>query len=194
MIKMTEKTYFITEWEEPDVETDGDNISIETEDPEWDEAVDLGVTFSVKPSVAADNYLITLSDIKPVFLTLNGYYVKNMSYEYGTMDAAGKRTPSRVYTVPLKLPEIARREMLTNVNIYDGETVLIGGMTDNEVIARDDKWPILGDIPLFGNFFRDQQTKVVNRTLLIFLTARLINPNGVPLRTARERGLIDFNR
>ena len=196
-IKMTEKTYFITEWEEPDVETDGDNISIETEDPEWDEAVDLGVTFSVTPSVAADNYLITLSNIKPVFLTLNGYYTKNMQYEYGTMDASGKRTPSRVYTVPLKLPEIARREMLTNVNIYDGETVLIGGMTDNEVTARDDKWPILGDIPLLGNLFRDQQNNVRNKSLLIFITARLVNAKGEPWdasRASRNRGTIKFNR
>lgn len=193
MIKMTEKTYFITEWEEPDVETDGFNISLDSTDPEWDDAVDLGVTFSVQPTVNADNYTITLNNIKPIFLTHVQDHDYIVTYEAGQY-IDGAMVPVMTQTFNLKMPEIARREMETNITLYDGETVLLGGMADNEVSNRDDRWPILGDIPFLGNFFRDQQTKVVNRTLLIFLTARLINPNGVPLRNARERGLIDFNR
>jgi len=97
-------------------------------------------------------------------------------------------------TFDLRMPEIARREMTTSITLYDGETVLIGGMADNESVARDDKWPILGDIPLLGRFFQDQQTNVTNRTMLIFITARLVNSNGVPMRSVRDRGLIEFNR
>lgn len=197
MIKMTEKTYFITEWDEPDVDTDGDTISIDSTDPEWDDAVDLGVTFSVTPVVSSDNYLITLNNIKPVFLSHIGDYDKIVTYHTGTINAQGEMVPSQFFTYNLKMPEFAKREMTTNISIYDGETVLIGGMADNEVTARDDKWPILGDIPLLGNLFRDQQNNVKNTSLLIFITARLVNAKGEPWdasRAARNRGQIKFNR
>jgi len=102
--------------------------------------------------------------------------------------------PVMKQTFNLRMPEIARREMTTNITLYDGETVLLGGMADNESIVRDDKWPVLGDIPLLGRLFQDQMSNVTNRTLLIFITARLINPNGMPVRSVRERGLVEFNR
>ena len=196
-IQMTEKTYFITEWEEPDVEVEDGNISIDTEDPEWDEAVDLGVTFEVTPVVESDNYLITLNNIKPVFLSHVGDYTKNMTYVITTRAPDGTITNQKSRTVEMRMPEFARREMTTSVSIYDGETVLIGGMADNEVTARDDKWPILGDIPLIGNLFRDQQNNVRNTSLLIFISARLVNAKGEPwdpTRASRNRGMIKFNR
>ena len=194
MIKMTEKTYFITEWEEPDVETDGFNITLDSTDPEWDDdAYDLGVTFTVQPTVQADNYTITLNNIHPLFLTHVGNHDYVVSYEAGQY-VDGQMVPVMKQTFNLSMPEIARREMTTSITLYDGETVLLGGMADNEAISRDDKWPLLGDIPLLGNLFRDQQMQVTNRTMLIFITARLINPNGVPVRSVRDQGLIDFNR
>ncbi|MBE6366959.1 MAG: hypothetical protein E7052_03495 [Lentisphaerae bacterium] len=194
MIKMTEKTYFITEWEEPDVETDGFNITLDSTDPEWDDdAYDLGVTFSVTPVVQADNYTITLNNIHPVFLNHTGDHDYIVSYEAGQY-IDGAMVPVMKQTFNLRMPEIARREMTTNITLYDGETVLLGGMADNESIVRDDKWPVLGDIPLLGRLFQDQMSNVTNRTLLIFITARLINPNGMPVRSVRERGLVEFNR
>ena len=94
----------------------------------------------------------------------------------------------------MRMPEISRREMTTNITLYDGETVLIGGMVENETTVRDDKWPILGDIPLIGRLFQDKKTNVTNRTMLVFITARLINPNGTPVRGSSDRGVMDFNR
>ncbi|MBE6380301.1 MAG: hypothetical protein E7047_05175 [Lentisphaerae bacterium] len=193
MIKMTEKTYFITEWEQPDVETDGFNITLDSTDPDWDDAQDLGVTFKVTPKVMSDNYTISLKNINPIFLSHVADYHYIVSYEAGVYEN-GTMTPMMTQTFDLRMPEIARREMTTSITLYDGETVLIGGMADNESVARDDKWPILGDIPLLGRFFQDQQTNVTNRTMLIFITARLVNSNGVPMRSVRDRGLIEFNR
>ena len=194
MIKMTEKTYFITEWEEPDVETDGFNITLDSTDPEWDdEAYDLGVTFTVTPTVQADNYTITLNNIHPIFLNHTGDHDYIVSYEAGQY-VEGAMVPIMKQTFNLRMPEIARREMTTNITLYDGETVLLGGMADNESTVRDDKWPLLGDIPLLGRLFQDQMNQTVNRTLLIFITARLVNPNGMPVRSVRERGLVEFNR
>ncbi len=192
-IQMTEKTYFVTEWEAPDVESNGFTLSLDTPQPDWDTEYDLGVTFTVKPSVGADNYTITLENIHPIFLTHTKDYDNIVTFEAGQI-INGVRVPTVTQTFNLRMPEIARREIDATITLYDGETVLLGGMADNESLARDDKWPILGSIPLIGNFFRDQQTDVTNRTLLIFITARLVNSNGVPLRSIRDRGLIEFNR
>ena len=195
MIKMTEKTYFVTEWEQPDVETDGLNLSVDSTAPEWDdEAQDLGVTFSVQPTVQSDNYTITLNNINPVFLTHIGDYSNPVTYGLTAYDPEGKLIREQNFSVDMRMPEISKREILTNITLYDGETVLIGGMVDNEKTTRNDKWPILGDIPLIGRLFQDKQSNVTNRTMLIFITARLIKPDGTPLRSVRDRGLIDFKR
>lgn len=197
MIKMVENTYFITEWEQPDMESEGFNIQLEGDQPEWDDdARELGVTFTVKPSVNVDNYTITLNDIKPVFYTHVRDYDNYMVYGvYQTVN--GKREPIVERAFNLKMPEFSKREITTNITLYDGETVLIGGMVDNEVLTRKDKWPILGDIPFIGNFFRDQQYDIFNRTMLIFITARLMTPKGSPWNadnSMKNRGLVDFSR
>ena len=197
MIKMVEKSYFITEWEQPDMESEGFNIKLEGDQPEWDdEARELGVTFTVKPSVNVDNYTITLNNINPVFYTHVRDYDNYMVYGiYQTVN--GQKIPIQERKFNLKMPEFSRREIDTNITLYDGETVLIGGMVDNEVKTRKDKWPLIGDLPFIGNFFRDQQYDIFNRTLLIFITARLMNSKGVPWNaenSMKNRGLVDFTR
>jgi general secretion pathway protein D len=47
-----------------------------------------------------------------------------------------------------------------------------------------DKTPILGDIPLAGVLFRSQADKHIKRNLVIFVTARLMDPAGQPLASA----------
>ena len=198
MIQMVEKTYFITEWDQPDMEADGFSISLEGDQPDWDDdARDLGVTFTVKPSVNVDNYTITLNDIKPVFYTHVGDHDNWLTYGVYQQSSNGPRTPIAERSFNLKMPEFSKREITTNITLYDGETVLIGGMVDNEVKTRKDKWPLIGDIPFIGNFFRDQQHDIFNRTMLIFITARLMTPKGSPWNaenSMKNRGLVDFTR
>ena len=198
MIQMVEKTYFITEWDQPDMEADGFSISLEGDQPDWDDdARDLGVTFTVKPSVNVDNYTITLNDIKPVFYTHVGDHDNWLTYGVYQQSNSGPRVPIAERSFNLKMPEFSKREINTNITLYDGETVLIGGMVDNEVKTRKDKWPLIGDIPFIGNFFRDQQHDIFNRTMLIFITARLMTPKGSPWNaenSMKNRGLVDFTR
>ena len=198
MIKMVENTYFITEWEQPDMESEGFNIKLEGDQPDWDdEARQLGVTFTVKPSVNVDNYTITLNDIKPVFYTHVRDYDNYLTYGIYQQVGNNERQPIAERVFNLKMPEFSKREITTNITLYDGETVLIGGMVDNEVKTRKDKWPLIGDIPFIGNFFGDQQHDIFNRTLLIFITARLMNSKGSPWNadnSMKNRGLVDFSR
>jgi general secretion pathway protein D len=50
----------------------------------------------------------------------------------------------------------------------------------------EDKTPFLGDIPLIGRLFRSNVDQHQKRNLIIFVSARLINPAGEPIRSDEE--------
>ena len=58
----------------------------------------------------------------------------------------------------------------------------------------EDKVPLLGDLPLLGRLFRSDGERSEKTNLLIFVTARLVDPSGRPLRPNEVRGLPDFRR
>ena len=56
----------------------------------------------------------------------------------------------------------------------------------------DDKYPILGDLPLIGRLFQTKGRNAQKYNLLIFLSCRIVNPDGSPLRERENRGLPPF--
>ena len=92
------------------------------------------------------------------------------------------------------MPIIGRRKIDVNAKVYDGETIVLGGMIDNQTETLYDRWPVLGDIPLIGRLFSSQYEKKTKSNLLIFVTTRLVNNDGVPIRRNTQRGAPDFNR
>ena len=66
------------------------------------------------------------------------------------------------------------RSAETTVTVQDGHTVVIGGLITTKEQNREEKIPLLGDIPLIGNFFKS--TKIVKQRteLLIVLTPHII--------------------
>lgn len=67
--------------------------------------------------------------------------------------------------------------MQTQVLVENGGTVVIGGIYSQEESNTVNKVPWLGDLPVLGNFFKNN-AKVNNRTeLLVFLTPRVLNDN-----------------
>ena len=59
----------------------------------------------------------------------------------------------------------------------------------------EDRTPIIGDIPLVGRLFRTNTDQHIKRNLIIFVTARLVNPAGQPVNQTEEEeekeGLIE---
>ena len=91
------------------------------------------------------------------------------------------------------MPRISRRDMDVRIKLYDGETVLIGGMVRTTNSNSSDRWPVLGSVPFFGRFFSREFSQTLRTNLLIFVTCRLINSDGVPVRS-KNRGVAEFNR
>lgn len=76
------------------------------------------------------------------------------------------------------------------VKVRDGETVVLGGLihTDKQVIQK--KLPILGDIPIVGLLFRHKnQTKDIDRELIVFITPRIIRDKNAGNAYAKKTAL-----
>ena len=62
----------------------------------------------------------------------------------------------------------------TSVLVNDGETVVLGGIFQQEKINSVTKTPFLGDLPWIGNLFRKTVNRDNKQELLIFITPRLM--------------------
>ncbi|WP_180174519.1 type IV pilus secretin PilQ family protein [Acinetobacter sp. YH01022] len=63
----------------------------------------------------------------------------------------------------------------TNVLVDNGETVVLGGIFEQESANKQTKVPFLGDIPYVGRLFRKDIKSDNKRELLIFVTPRIVN-------------------
>ena len=68
-----------------------------------------------------------------------------------------------------------RRLDTGTVRVRDGQTLILTGVISDQDIATVTKWPILGDIPLIGQFFRNSGNTRVKRELVIMVTPKVIN-------------------
>ena len=59
--------------------------------------------------------------------------------------------------------------------------MLIGSIAQDLTTVLNDKIPILGDIPFIGRFFQSKYTVSKKNNLLVFMTCKLINPDGSAL-------------
>lgn len=75
-------------------------------------------------------------------------------------------------------PTIEITKLETQVLVPDGQTVVLGGIFQNNILTSQTKIPFLGDIPVIGRMFRRDMNSETKRELLIFITPRIMS-NGV---------------
>ena len=125
--------------------SDGNNnISVD-----WRE---YGVNLQIQPTV--DNEDRITSNVHAEISTLdNGHAVKIGSYS---------------------IPALASREANAIVNVHSGMTMAIGGLLNSEDSKSVSKFPLLGDLPIIGQFFRHTSTTRDKRELMILITPTLV--------------------
>ena len=146
-------------------------------EPSGFETREVGVVLSVVPEVSPEGQMINLT-MTPEVVTEPVW--KNYGSTY--TDEAGN-----VQQLNMEQPFFFTRSVSTSISIYNGATVVMGGMITEARTQVDDRIPILGDIPLIGRLFRSQYEQSDKRNLLIFVTARLVDPAGQ--RVKRQEGL-----
>ncbi|MDH5682900.1 MAG: AMIN domain-containing protein [candidate division WOR-3 bacterium] len=76
-------------------------------------------------------------------------------------------------------PIIASRRAQTQVAVKNGEVIVIGGLTKDEVVRTKSRLPILGYIPILGDLlFSQTSTRTEKNNLIIFIAPQVINSQG----------------
>lgn len=84
-------------------------------------------------------------------------------------------------------PVTSERKIKTTVSTYDGEIVVIGGLIRDETTQSENKVPLLGDIPILGNVFKNRSTGLTKTHLMIFIRPTVLNSPDRMQRVTRSR-------
>ncbi|MCB1202716.1 MAG: hypothetical protein KDN18_00535 [Verrucomicrobiae bacterium] len=143
----------------------------------------LGKLIEVEPTVASDNKTISLNvlmDVSDFVGFINyGTPITNSSLLVGGQ-------PSIVTPNEILMPVFDAIKETTNITIWDGQTVAIGGFHGESITTIEDKIPYLGDLPVLGRAFRSEGSESTKRALTIFVTVRLVDPGGNPINAPAD--------
>ena len=156
--------------------TTGAAVAITAGTPQDFTIQEVGVTLEVTPTVAADDSIAL--NLKPKVTEFEGFV------EYGGTSVAISGGVTVSVPSGFFQPIFSTREVTTEVTVFDGATVVIGGLTREEVKTIDDKVPVLGSIPLIGAAFRSSGKSIQKKSLMVFVTANLVSPGGATLRSS----------
>lgn len=118
--------------------------------------VNVGVTLQIAPRVSADGYVS--SHVFAVVSSVTGF--------------------SQGY------PTISQREAETSATVRDGDSFIIGGLSQEDVLDSHSKVPLLGDIPIIGQAFRKDSKTTSKTELYIVVTPHIVHRAGVrPIST-----------
>src|SRR5438477_4138242 len=163
--------------------------------PQTFETRNTGVTLEVEPVVGPDGQTIDLN-LVPQVVEFEGFInygspIFGINPNGGTSVGTGGVSifrPTQVLLTEnvINQPVFSTRKVTTNVSVWDGQTVVLGGLMREDVQKSEDKTPIIGDIPLIGRLFRTNVDQHIKRNLVIFVTAHLITPGGLPVNPTEE--------
>ena len=130
----------------------------------------LGVILHVTPRISANNYvnLKVVPEVSRVFET-----------QHRTVGTSASGAPN---TFDVDVYDI--RKMETRVMIPSGNTLVLGGLIQDDVRNQNTKVPFLGDIPLLGYAFRSEAKQRQKGNLLIFITPTIVQDDDfMPTKT-----------
>jgi type II secretory pathway component GspD/PulD (secretin) len=144
----------------------------------------LGVELEVTPKVDGDQITMGLNPKVSELLGWQNYQIApaNSAYSYYQF---GINQQFNHDAIVARLPIFKRREIKTEVTIADGSTMGMGGLINEKIESYEDKVPVLGSLPLIGRLFRSEGERAVKRNLMIFVTAKKVEPTG-RINTARS--------
>lgn len=73
-----------------------------------------------------------------------------------------------------------KRNLKTNVAVANGQVLVLGGFVKTQVTESKHKTPILGDIPILGWLFKDQERIITKQYIFIFLCPTIVKPRQTP--------------
>ncbi len=138
-----------------------------------------GVQFLIKGRLAENN-LIELK-LRPETTEFVEFFNFGEPIHTWAKNGLGKDIPIVITENRIEMPVFKTRRIETTVRIPDGSTICLGGLITEETQDVQDKIPVLGDLPLVGKAFRSDVELHLQKKVYFFMTARLMDPAGVPI-------------
>jgi type II secretory pathway component GspD/PulD (secretin) len=142
--------------------------------PQFARGPSIGFGLTVTPSVGRDSRDITLL-LEPIF--------RRKSLDSVSQPVILPSTLGATSDIVLERPVIVDRRMWAKVTVRDGYHVALGGMVTGTKKEVESKVPLLGDLPLIGFLFRRKSVMDSRRHLLVFVSARILDPTGDMYKT-----------
>lgn len=187
-IRLVTEVYYPDDYTEAETTTTSggnggnDTYSYISSIPEFSDPKELGIILRVTPDVDVDHRTITMR-VNPTVQA----FVTWTEYNYTVSTSP--------IPVSIRKPVIAARTIDTKITIYDGETIVLGGILKDTIKTINERVPFIGEIPLIGRMFQSIGTESSKVNLLIFLTCRLVKPDGTAFfPDVRPNGLAKFRR
>lgn len=133
----------------------------------------VGVELDVTPSVNADE-MISM-DVHPMVSALGGTVITQGGPESAILQ-------DRIFK---------KRDARTQVTIKNGYTIALGGLTQEDESQDKFQIPVLGDIPILGKLFQNNESSSGSTNLIIFITAKTLNPDGSTYEDIIDPRVID---
>ena len=196
-IEVIRRFVYPTEYDEPQIQSSGNNnynnnndngysgsmpVAAPANPSSWGvEEVGVMLRFQIEPLKEGSGDIVHFKRFEIRVVDFEGFV------NYGSPITAGITNQNTIEHITLTdnridMPIFSRRYINSNPCVYDGHTIAIGGMIQDEVQKVEDKVPVFGDLPLIGRLFRSNAESHIRKNLMVFVTADIIDPFGKPLR------------
>ncbi len=146
--------------------------------------VPLGILMSIMPSVDLDNNEVTLS-VRPTLTT----FIKDvtdpafdlealLTATGATASVTDPKIISAILATHNEVPEIEVRELDSTVKLKSGQTMVIGGLMQQESQNMDTGVPFVSGIPVVGNIFKSVAKSAHNKELVLLIKATIVDTRG----------------
>lgn len=135
----------------------------------------VGITLEVEPVISEDGRKVDLT-LLPQSTEFEGFI------DYGTDINNPIYGIVHVVQNDILQPVFRTNKLSTGVTVWDGATVVLGGVISENRSTIDDKVPILGDLPILGRLWQGKINKVEKKCVIFFVTVKVVDPAGQPIR------------
>lgn len=141
----------------------------------------VGMVLDVEPVISEDGRSIDLT-ITPEFTEFVGFvnYGSPINSVSQTTNPDGSLTASEIALTDNTIlqPIFSTKKINTAVKVYDGATVVLGGLVTDNTIMIDDRVPVIGNLPVVGKLFQSKVKQRRVKNMIMFVSVKVIDPAG----------------
>ena len=120
------------------------------------------ILINVQPSINLDERTISML-VRPTITRIVGV-VQDPAIQF-VAGASG---------IVSEIPEVNVQEIDTVIKVRSGQPIVMGGLLQDRIVNNQESVPILGEVPILGNIFKDNSGSISKTELVIFLKATLL--------------------